>query len=165
MEDHIIRGNGPTAMSSKLGYLLSGPLPIEQTVNTTTSLHVSTNCYNNESDLTQFWQIESAGTSAVSNHKEDSFLVQYSLTCISRQPDGSYCARLPWKITHPPLLSNREICLKRTRSLVRRLSQSPQLLQTYDNIIHDQVKKGFIEKVQDSSDQPNKTHYIPHHCV
>ena len=101
----------------------------------------------------------------MSNHREDSFLAQYSLTCISSQPDGSYCARLPWKITHPPLPSNREICLKRTRSLVRRLSQSPQLLQTYDNIIQDQVKKGFIEKVQDSSDQPNKTHNIPHHCV
>ena len=27
IEDHIIRGNGPTAMQSKLGYLLSGPLP------------------------------------------------------------------------------------------------------------------------------------------
>ena len=28
VEDDIIRGNGPTAMSSKLGYLLSGPLPV-----------------------------------------------------------------------------------------------------------------------------------------
>ena len=37
VEDHIIRGNGPTAMSSKLGYLLSGPLPMEDPLNTTTS--------------------------------------------------------------------------------------------------------------------------------
>ena len=27
VEDNIARGNGPTAMASKLGYLLSGPLP------------------------------------------------------------------------------------------------------------------------------------------
>jgi len=26
VEDHVIRGNGPTAVGSKLGYLLSGPL-------------------------------------------------------------------------------------------------------------------------------------------
>ena len=26
VEDHIIRGNGPTAMNSNIGYLLSGPL-------------------------------------------------------------------------------------------------------------------------------------------
>ena len=30
VEDHIIRGNGPTAMSSILGYLLSGTLPMEE---------------------------------------------------------------------------------------------------------------------------------------
>ena len=27
VEDHVIRGPGPTAVASKLGYLLSGPLP------------------------------------------------------------------------------------------------------------------------------------------
>jgi len=27
--NHIVRGTGPTAMESKLGYLLSGPLPIK----------------------------------------------------------------------------------------------------------------------------------------
>jgi len=38
--------------------------------------------------------------------------------------------------------------------------------QTHKSIICDQFeKKGFIEKVHDSSDQPNRTHYIPHHCV
>ena len=26
VEDHVIRSNGPTAVGSKLGYLLSGPL-------------------------------------------------------------------------------------------------------------------------------------------
>ena len=31
VEDHIIRGNGPTAMNSKIGYLLSGPLSPQQT--------------------------------------------------------------------------------------------------------------------------------------
>jgi len=40
--DHIVRGTGPTAMSSKLGYLLSGPVllprPITSSVNT---LHVA----------------------------------------------------------------------------------------------------------------------------
>ena len=31
--DHIIRGTGPTAMSSKLGYLLSGPALLPRPVN------------------------------------------------------------------------------------------------------------------------------------
>ena len=37
VEDDIIRGNGPTAMSYKLGYLLSGPLPVAQSQSEITS--------------------------------------------------------------------------------------------------------------------------------
>jgi len=36
--NHIVRGNGPTAMQSKLGYLLSGPLPQQLQPNTTGAL-------------------------------------------------------------------------------------------------------------------------------
>ena len=35
VQDHIVRGDGPTAVQSRLGYLLSGPLPVSQT----TSFH------------------------------------------------------------------------------------------------------------------------------
>jgi len=43
MGDHIVRGDGPTAMQSKLGYLLSGPLVIPSTSTTNTSVfHIST---------------------------------------------------------------------------------------------------------------------------
>ena len=41
--DHIVRGAGPTAMSSKLGYLLSGPTLLPQPVSTSAnSLHIIT---------------------------------------------------------------------------------------------------------------------------
>lgn len=38
VENHLVRGRGPTAMKSKLGYLLSGPLPM-QSESTANSLH------------------------------------------------------------------------------------------------------------------------------
>ena len=101
----------------------------------------------------------------MNNTNDKNFLTEYAQTSISRQPDGSYCAKLPWKANHSPLPTNREICKKRAQSLVNRLSQSPQLLQTYDGIIREQVTRGFIEKVQNNLDSPGKTHYIPHHCV
>ena len=37
-EDDIIRGDGPTAVASKLGYLLSGILPVAQSFNGTTNI-------------------------------------------------------------------------------------------------------------------------------
>ena len=42
VEDHVIRGNGPTAVRSKLGYLLSGPLDTSTSEKTITSMfHVA----------------------------------------------------------------------------------------------------------------------------
>ena len=166
VEDHTIRGNGPTAMSSKIGYLLSGPLPMEHTLTTyTNALHVSAH-HNMPCDLAQFWELESMGTNATTkNDINKKFLANYSNTHVSRQPNGSYCARLPWKPDHPPLPTNREICWKRTQSLISRLTQTPKLLETYNNIIMDQMNRGFIEKVTDTTENPHKTHYIPHHCV
>ena len=42
VEDVVIRGNGPTAVGSKLGYLLSGPLTRTHSGATINSLHVVT---------------------------------------------------------------------------------------------------------------------------
>ena len=41
VEDHIIRGNGPTAVKSKLGYLLSGPMNTATPQTTSTAFHVN----------------------------------------------------------------------------------------------------------------------------
>ena len=124
IEDHIIRGNGPTAMKSKLGYVLSGPLP--QSVDTTTSaLHIAA-LQTNEYDLQRFWAIEASGTSPSCNTDNEP-IQSYIDSCISRN-DGSYTARFPWKENHPPLPSNRSICEKRTCFLVNKLVQTPKLL-------------------------------------
>ena len=40
IQDHVVRGDGPTAVQSRLGYLLSGLLPLPK-LTSTTSLHIS----------------------------------------------------------------------------------------------------------------------------
>ena len=163
VEDHIIRGNGPTAMQSKLGYLLSGPLPIVQkTLGITNILHVSATCKVDD-QRENFWNAESAGST---NPKEIDtiFLLQYQKSSISREPDGGYTAKFPWKYDHDPLPTNYAICERRTRSLTRRLKQVPGLLEKYDSIIAEQERHGFIEKIC-SSPFIKHVHYIPHHAV
>ena len=44
------------------------------------------------------------------------------------------------------------------------LNNTPSLLQVYNNIIQEQEKQGFIEKI-DSSPPTVPAHYIPHHYV
>jgi len=163
--DHIIRGAGPTAMSSKLGYLLSGPALLPRPISTNiNSLHVITGHHQEECDLMRFWQIEdTAIVQSESDKSSQQFLTSYTTSHISRLSDGTYCAGFPWKKEHPPLPDNFEVCQKRTRSLAHRLAKSPGLLQLYDSILKEQLHRGFIELVEPTKNSP--CHYIPHHPV
>ena len=75
-----------------------------------------------------------------------------------------YIARFPWKEDRPYLPTNINICTKRTTTLVHKLKQTPELLNIYDNIIKDQEKRGFIERVNDD-DTTKNAHYLPHRPV
>ena len=51
-----------------------------------------------------------------------------------------------------------------TRSLARKLALNPPLLTKYSNILTDQERRGFIERVTDPT-STSRCHYIPHHAV
>ena len=117
IENHVIRGNGPTAVKSKIGYLLSGPMPM-MSDSSSAIFHTSVSD-TADYDLRRFWMIESTGTSTTSdNPNTNSILQSYIKSHISRLPDGSYTAKFPWKPDHPPLPTNYALCERRTRSLV-----------------------------------------------
>jgi len=164
--DHIIRGDGPTAMSSKLGYLLSGPVLFPHTPSATANiLHVAAEHEHEEQNLLRFWQVEDTAITPVEQKSQDhQFLKSYCESHITRQGDGTYCAGLPWKPEHPPLPDNFNVCQKRTHSLAYRLAQSPGLLQTYNNILKEQLSRDFIEPVLEPR-KSDTAHYIPHHPV
>ena len=118
-------------------------------------------------NIAQFWDVEFTGTlptTKSTNTDDQQFLTAYLNSSVHQNPDGSYIVGFPWKNDHPPLPSNRGICERRTRSLARKLAQTPELLKTYGDIIVDQVKRGFIERVREC-DVPYNCHFIPHHAV
>ena len=148
VEDHVIRGNGPTAVRSKLGYLLSGPLDTSTQGRAVTNMfHVSAQTTSTP-DLEQFWNVESVGITP-KDESTNSFLDPYITNSVERLNDSSYCARFPWKDSHPPLPTNFSTCAHRTRSLARKLALNPTLFTKYSDILADQEHRGFIEKVQD----------------
>ena len=160
--DHIVRGNGPTAMQSKLGYLLSGPMRTTAPQRTSTMFHVAAQSVP-EADLQQFWSVESLGISP-RDESANTFLEQYITNSIEQLPDGSYSARFPWKDSHPSLPTNLSTCVHRTKALARKLAQTPALLSKYNKIIADQERRGFIERIDSATDSKH-CHYIPHHAV
>ena len=128
-------------------------------------LQTVTSTKDTEFDLERFWSLESLGTTPPSNtDKQHDFLEDYITTSITRNPDGSYTTKFPWKDNAPPLPDNYKACERRTRAMVRRLASAPDLLKSYGNIIQEQIKRGFIEKVEETT-TTTKVHYIPHHPV
>lgn len=164
VQDHIIRGEGPTAQKSKLGYLLSGPLPLSNNQVSSVMLQINTTISQpQDPDLQYFWSVETIATNADDQHDTE-FLQSYQSTNISRDSNGTYIAKFPWNDNKLYLTPNFNICKRRTLALVSKLKQSPELLQLYTNILKEQEKRGFIERVADNNVTYN-VHYLPHHPV
>ena len=166
VENEVIKGPGPTAAKSKIGYLLSGPLSnSNHSENLNTSiLNVVTEHHQEQFDLERFWRIESVGVQPNSSEETPDFLKYYQDSSIMLE-DGRYSAKLPWRPEHPPLPSNAEITKQRTRSMIRRLAADPEKLHMYNDIIQEQQSRGFIERVNNSDITNGVCHYIPHHAV
>ena len=166
--DGIVRGDGPTAQQSRLGYLLSGPLPDSLSGSTSTALLRITSAIPSEEpllpNLEKFWSVKGIGTDAVTRSADLAFLKSYQKSAISRTSEGTYVAKFPWKVDKPDLPSNFATCKVRTLTLVNKLRKSPKLLQLYDGIINEQEQRGFIERVDGDNDTAD-VHYLPHHPV
>ncbi|XP_053390231.1 uncharacterized protein LOC128553139 [Mercenaria mercenaria] len=167
VEDKIIRGPGPTAVASKAGYLLSGPVPFHASssrATTSLTLNVITQSPK-DIDLQKFLKLESLGIQQSEDEiPERSYMTEYQDTSITFTGD-KYVAKLPMKLDHPALPTNYGIVKRRTETLVSRLRQDPVTLKHYGDIIRDQESRGFIEEVPDTEQPHNSVHYIPHHAV
>ena len=84
VQDTIIRGDGPTAQESKLGYPLSGPLPysLPQAI-TSILLQMTSAVTPEEPNLENFWSIESVGTKANITSIDSTFLHTYQQSLIT----------------------------------------------------------------------------------
>jgi len=164
---------GPVAINSKLGWLLSGPLNSAEFTNITSCnlilAHEDVSHSPNDNDqlyamLKQFWELETIGivdNMGTSSQADDKFLSDIVFT------EGRYHVSLPWKEGHSSVPDHFILSLNRLRSLHRRLLKNPELLQEYDHIIKDQISKGIVERIPEQSNQTdvNLVHYLPHQAV
>ena len=117
VEDEAIRCQGPTAVASKLGYLISGPLSTPSRSSTTlvNLLQTMTSTKGIELDLEGFWSLESMGIVPPSRtENQHDFLENYINTSILRNKNGNYTAKFPWKENTPALPDNYRPCERRT---------------------------------------------------
>jgi hypothetical protein len=165
IQDTVIRGDGPTAVASKLGFLLSGPLPATPMQKNNTYIMNVITAPPPICDLEKFWNLESLGVrEQIPKQTGCDVLETYKQTCVTFE-NNQYVAKLPWKSDHEPLPSNYHIAKRRTESTIARLNKEPEMLMHYGKIIEEQEMKGFIERVPETELNKIDVHYIPHHAV
>ena len=161
--------SGPTAIHTKLGWVLSGPTLSSGSTrtHTATTHQLRVDCQVNDTEpledqLRAFWEIESFGISQVSQQET---LYEQFTSDVSLTETGRYQVSLPWKEFHKPLCDNYVLSHKRLQGLLKRLKHEPKLMKEYDTIIKDQLGKGIIEPVDPNDKTTNLIHYLPHHGV
>ena len=174
-----IRGDfGPTAVRSKLGWLLSGPTNHSQNeTNVVSNLVISGEPHFSngakESDemadmLKRFCDVQHLGIVDTDCESE----------LIKRKGEikfngSNYEVGLPWKGDCLPQSNNYGMCVTRVRSLHSKLRSDTNLQKEYDNIIQEQKKNGIVEIVPQTEHQTleegklstRRIHYSPHHAV
>ena len=174
---NVCRGtHGPTAIHTKLGWVLSGPSSYEDPEQCTMNLSVTHVLHTESSSespcalddqLRAFWELESFGVAVPDRPVFDEFRDKIRFTT------GRYEVSLPWKDSHQTLPDNYELCLRRLWGLIRRLRQNPEVLKEYDSIIQNQIKQGIVEPVEPMDKVANisvretveRIHYLPHNAV
>ena len=63
------------------------------------------------------------------------------------------------------IAQKQEYCEAQDLESNRQTKQGTEMLKVYADIIADEEKRGYIERVPVESDSANRVHYIPHHAV
>ncbi|XP_066595071.1 uncharacterized protein [Prorops nasuta] len=140
---------------TRLGWLVAGNISEQRDIG-----HVC-NLMNLEKLMNQFWVVEelpdrksrSAGDIFCENH--------YTMTT-SRESDGRYTVRLPFKDNNNIIHDSRTIALKRLLLLERKFSKNKILQNEYTRIVDEYISLGHMSltKVNKGSE-----YFMPHHAV
>eukprot|EP00112_Aurelia_sp_Birch-Aquarium-sp1_P017158 Seg3959.1 transcript_id=Seg3959.1/GoldUCD/mRNA.D3Y31 product="ATP-dependent DNA helicase tlh1" protein_id=Seg3959.1/GoldUCD/D3Y31 len=166
VEDGIIRGerNGPVAMKTKLGWVVSGPVQGVTSSQNSHCFRVDVEVFDREEDpilneLHKFWETESVGS-------EKRSTVEENFEAEIKFKDERYEVKMPFKDEHAILPDNYALAKTRLNHLVRKLKSNPPLASEYQKIIDSQLESGIIEKVDENEIcEVGKVCYLPHKAV
>ena len=180
-----IRGSyGPTAVSSKLGWLLSGPVLYDNNNDNDMYANIASNLdldiipsrkevtdENQEikDSLDKVWKQEACGlledeTARSQRGKDDNGKMDIQFN----EKDSRYEVSLPRNspFSNEGQESHYALSKKRLNSLLVQLRETPDLLKEDDGYFKDQLTKGIIESVPEEAHRTNReVHYLCHHGV
>ena len=100
-------------------------------------------------NLDRFWYLETTGiTDRVGKESDDEALEMLCKTI--KFKDGRYQVIWAWKSNKVCVSDNYNVALRRMQALVPWFQSDEYLLQSYDDIIRQQLNQGIIDRVDDT---------------
>ena len=169
VNNQVIRGDsGPVAISSKLGYILSGPLGDSHWTDFTNLVGTHVLEFQSElmsdklevkNNLKSFWQNDNIGLSTTNKKVCESFDSDIHFH------DGRYEVKFPFRSDHNMIEDNYLLSLNRLKGLWKKMKNDSDLLKNYDDIVQEQLKLKIIEEVPKERYNVGSTSYLPHRPV
>ncbi|XP_012543469.2 uncharacterized protein LOC105840926 [Monomorium pharaonis] len=164
--DGVRKGNNgqPVAQNTILGWVISGPTSVSPSPRHNITVQHCSCSISVEQELQKFWELEEVPTQVILSPEERQ-CEEHFLATHSRNPDGRYIVRLPFKQGPPIEIGKSRATAERLiASLRRRFKSSPELQREYANFLHEYETLGHMRKAK-MNEALSQCVYIPHHPV
>ncbi|XP_046803757.1 uncharacterized protein LOC124419190 [Lucilia cuprina] len=157
------------AQNSIYGWYIYGPMKLH-TISLTAIDNLQSENESVSSILRKFWEIEEIPQ--IANQSEaDLFCENLYKETTSRQSDGRYVVKLPFKSEFPEsefLQASRYLAKKQYLQIEQRLEKHDTLMQVYNDILNEYISLGHMRKSNSQEICHNGkffSYYLPHHAV
>ena len=153
----------PMARLTPLGWTCVGLVSDQQGRNMTSGTYF-TQSEDSElnSILHKFWEVEQFPTSKQNLNKMDESIVE-TVKETMRHENDRYEVGIPWKQSSEKLPDSFEMAYRRLCSTEKKLSKDKAMAETYDSIVLDYLRKGYIQRICDRDSRD--AWYLPHFPV
>ncbi|XP_039758296.1 uncharacterized protein LOC120632536 [Pararge aegeria] len=156
--------NSPFIYNSKFGWVISGPISVNNKIKHTHCNFVSSNSLDDrlEKQISKFWEIEEMPKRSLLSDSERA-CEQHFQTHTTRLESGRFCVRLPLKDSPSVLGDSFSQAKKRFLNLERRFRKQPHLKQAYAACINEYIDLGHCSEL--SSFTPRSGYFLCHHPI
>lgn len=162
---HHLKGN-PTALETKLGYIIGGEIDIDKIQCQTDPAQTSLTC-SVDFDLTRFWNQEEVPEYSLLSPIEREVEENYAQTHEYSKEQRKFIVELPFVPDHKPLGESRNQAMNRMIQLEKRLERNQEKKALYHKAMLDYITEGSLQKIKSEDCQPrtDQMFYLPHHFV
>ncbi|XP_011859184.1 PREDICTED: uncharacterized protein LOC105556702 [Vollenhovia emeryi] len=141
---------------TRLGWIIAGGVSSRIPAKTASSYLIDL-----ETQITKFWTIEEVAVDRAKS-EEDIKCEAHFVKNVSRNHDGRYVVRLPFRDPNVYIGESRSVALKRLSALMHKLDRNPSLKTEYTRTIEEYERLGHMSLVNSPGDDG---FYMPHHAV